>query len=53
MLRDSGEREDRAFEAAVRVFRHYHPGCPSVEAYGVVADWLERRDRGDASGEAR
>ena len=50
MLKDSGQREDRAYNAAVRVYRHFHPQVPRVEAYGVVADWLDRRERSGESG---
>ena len=41
-LRVSRQPEDRAFDAAVQVFRHYHPESPRVDAYQVVADWLDQ-----------
>lgn len=40
-LTESGQREDRAYDAAVQVFRFYHPERPRIEAYQVVADWLD------------
>ena len=50
-LIESGQREDRAYEAAVRVFRHYHPDRPHVEAYQAVADWLDQRECGGDPGQ--
>ena len=43
-LRGLGQREDRAYEAAVQVFRYYHPDRQRVEAYELVADWLDRSE---------
>ena len=45
-LMDSGKREDHAYDAAVQVFRYFHPERPRVEAYQVVADWLDRKEIG-------
>ncbi len=45
-LTEAGQREDRAYDSAVRVFRHYHPESSRVEAYQVVADWLEWHEAG-------
>lgn len=51
MLKDTGQREGHAYEAAVRVFRHYHPDRPSIDAYEIVADWLDTWERsGDSRG---
>ena len=50
-LTEAGHREDRAYDTAVQVFRHHHPGRPRVEAYQVVANWLEQHeDRLDPGG---
>ncbi len=49
-LTEAGQREDRAYEAAVRVFRHYHPDRTKVEAYQAVADWLDRHEAGTDPG---
>lgn len=46
-LRDSGQREDRAYEAAVVVYQHYHPDHERSDAYRVVADWLDLVDTED------
>ena len=45
-MRQLGQREDRAYDAAVKVFRHYHPEKERVEAYQVVADWLDTDESG-------
>ena len=41
-LTEAGQRDDRAYDAAVQVFRYYHPDRPKVQAYEVVADWLDQ-----------
>ena len=43
-LRESGDREDRVFDAAVRVYQHYHPERQRVDAYQTVSDWLDQYD---------
>ncbi len=40
-LRKAGEDEGRAYEVAVRIFRHYHPDSARLDAYQTVADWLD------------
>lgn len=45
-LTEAGQRHDRAYDAAVQVFRYYHPERPRVQAYQVVADWLDRCEVG-------
>lgn len=50
-MTNAGQREDRAYDAAVKVFRYYHPDSSRVESYQVVADWLEQHEAGlDANG---
>lgn len=43
-LKSRGDDESHAYEAAVRVFQHYHPECKKVEAYEAVANWLDERE---------
>ena len=45
-LAKSTQREDRAYDAAVRVFRHYHPESQRIDAYQTVADWLDQSEAG-------
>lgn len=45
-LRKLGQSEVRAYDAAVHVFRYFHPEEPRVEAYQTVADWLEGQEIG-------
>ena len=40
-LRKRGESDGDAYDAAVRIYRHHHPESARIEAYQVVADWLE------------
>jgi hypothetical protein len=40
-LRKLGKSEGNAYDAAVRIYRHHHPEQPRIEAYRVVADWLD------------
>lgn len=49
-LTEAGQREDRAYGTAVEVFRHYHPESSKVEAFQVVADWLDRHEAGAEPG---
>ncbi len=53
-LTEAGQREDRAYDAAVQVFRIYHPKRTRVEAYQAVADWLDWHEVGaDPGGHPR
>ena len=45
-LAEAGQREDRAYDAAVQVFRYSHPECHRVEAYQIVGNWLDKKDAG-------
>lgn len=45
-LRKLGESDGDAYDAAVRVYRHHHPEHPRIEAYQIVADWLEQHETG-------
>ena len=45
-LRKLGESDGDAYDAAVRIYRHHHPEQPRIEAYQVVADWLEHHEAG-------
>ena len=45
-LTEAGQRHDRAYDAAVQVFRYYHPERQKLEAYQIVADWLDRYEVG-------
>ena len=47
-LKDSGRHEEHAYEAAVRIYRHYHPNRPRIEAYQEVAEWLDQQEYVDA-----
>ena len=47
-LRTLGQNESQAYTAAVRVFRHYHPEKPKLDAFQEVADWLDRDDEAAA-----
>ena len=49
-LKALGQREDHAYDAAVQVFRHYHPKRQRTGAYEVVADWLDRYELGKDPG---
>lgn len=39
-----GHREDHAYDTAVQVFRLHHPERPRIEAYRIVADWLDQQE---------
>lgn len=43
-LRKLGETENDAYDAAVRVYRHHHPEHPRIQAYEIVADWLDHHE---------
>jgi hypothetical protein len=45
-LRELGDTEGNAYAAAVRVFRHYHPETPRIDALQQVADWLDSHEAG-------
>ncbi len=49
-LRKLGQREDHAYDAAVQVFWYFHPERPRVDAYQIVADWLDRYEAGTDPG---
>ena len=38
-----GVRDDRAYEVSVRIYRHHHPEQPRLNAFQVVADWLDAK----------
>ena len=40
-LRSRGLGEVVAFDASVRVYRHYHPGSATDRARDLVAHWIE------------
>ena len=40
-LRSRGLGEMVAFDASVRVYRHYHPGSTADRARDLVAHWIE------------
>lgn len=39
-LCDSGQAESRAYEAAVRIYRFYHPEAAPGAAAGAVERWV-------------
>ncbi|WP_328702834.1 hypothetical protein [Arenibaculum pallidiluteum] len=39
-LRDRGQPERYAFEAALTVYHYYHPETPSAEAQTIVSEWV-------------
>ncbi len=43
-LRKANHDEARAFDAAVRVYRHYHPEQRRLDAFQTVADWLDQTE---------
>lgn len=45
-IKRSSRREDHAYDVAVQVFRHNHPQRRRVDAYQIVADWLDHDEAG-------
>ena len=43
-LRARGSADPAAFDAAVAVYRHYHPETAPRESNYIVANWLEDSD---------
>ncbi len=43
-LKGMGDSEGRAYDAAVRIFQHYHPESERIQAYETVGDWLDEHE---------
>jgi hypothetical protein len=47
-LRERGRGETAAFDAAVAVYRFYHPETPAVDSIDLVDRWIEESGRDPA-----
>ena len=40
-MKRCGRRDDHAYEVAVHLVRHFHPEIRRLEAFEIVAEWLD------------
>ena len=49
-MKRCGRRDDHAYEVAVHLFRHYHPEYKRLEAFEIVAGWLDEQESAPPGG---
>ena len=49
-MKRCGRRDDHAYEVAVHLFRHYHPEYKRLEAFEIVAGWLDEQESATPGG---